>query len=148
MVEKLTELGVTRLIPLETGHSVVEPGTKKLDKLRQTVVAAAKQSGRSRLMEIDGLTPWDAFVNRGFTGSAVFVADPAGQPISPFLTTLREADESTILLIVGPEGGLTANETEQAREAGAKCIRLGRQILRIETAAIALAALFSIGPQH
>src|SRR5690606_38633593 len=52
MVEKATELGVARLVPLLTTRTIVDPRESKLDKLRQTVIAACKQCGRSRLMEI------------------------------------------------------------------------------------------------
>jgi 16S rRNA (uracil1498-N3)-methyltransferase len=63
LVEKATELGVSRLIPLQTSRSIVAPGAIKLDKMRQAVIEACKQSGRNRLMEIDPLTQWKDFVS-------------------------------------------------------------------------------------
>ena len=63
LVEKATELGVGRLIPLQTARSVVSPGALKLDKMRQAVIEACKQSGRNRLMEIEPVTSWREFVS-------------------------------------------------------------------------------------
>jgi 16S rRNA (uracil1498-N3)-methyltransferase len=140
LVEKATELGVARLIPLQTARSVVAPGAIKLDKMRQAVIEACKQSGRNRLMEIDPLTSWREFVGTSVRASRTFVADPTGLPV-PDLAEMRQKRES-LLLIVGPEGGLTDDERREAIEAGARPVTLGPRILRIETAALAMAAVF------
>ena len=80
LVEKATELGVDRFIPLQTGRSVVAPGAVKLDKMRQVVVEACKQSGRNQLMQIDSLMPWKQFVAQEITTLSTVVADPGGPP--------------------------------------------------------------------
>ena len=140
LVEKTTELGVGRLIPLQTARSVVSPGALKLDKMRQAVIEACKQSGRNRLMEIEPVTSWREFVSGSVPTACAFLAEPAGDPL-PDLADLRKHGKR-VLLIVGPEGGLTEVERHEAMEAGARPVTLGTHILRIETAALAMAAVF------
>jgi 16S rRNA (uracil1498-N3)-methyltransferase len=142
LVEKATELGVDRLIPLQTARSVVAPGAVKLDKMRQTVIEACKQSGRNRLMPLDPLIPWKEFVSAVVPNACALVADPAGLPL-PNVSELWSKN-GPLLLVVGPEGGLTETELADAIEAGARTVSLGPRLLRIETAALALAAIFSL----
>jgi 16S rRNA (uracil1498-N3)-methyltransferase len=140
LVEKATELGVERLIPLQTSRSVVAPGAVKLDKLRQAVIEACKQSGRNRLMTVDSLTSWKQFVAEVMPAQATLVADRGGLPL-PSLE-LPALPKTPVLLVIGPEGGLSPAEIHEAVEAGARTVSLGTNILRIETAALALAAVF------
>jgi len=138
LIEKATELGVSRFIPLETERSIVHPGTGKFKRMEQTVIAACKQSGRSRLMAVDNIKSWQPFVDQEFAHRTVLVAHPTGNPLSKnVLTTSGDAET---LLVVGPEGGFTGQEIQIALDSGANLVRLGPHILRIETAAIALAA--------
>ena len=58
LIEKLTELGVTRFVPLRTERSVVHPKATKLDRLERAVIEASKQCGRNVLMQIGPLTDW------------------------------------------------------------------------------------------
>jgi 16S rRNA (uracil1498-N3)-methyltransferase len=139
LVEKATELGVSRLIPLQTAHSVTEPGATKLDKMRAVVVEACKQSGRNRLMTIDSLTDWPSFLAAVPSLGRLLIADPAGA-VRASLCELQPSQRA-LVLVVGPEGGFTDTEVIQAVDAGGRCISLGSSILRTETAAIALAAL-------
>ncbi len=140
LVEKVTELGVDRLVPLLTERSVVDPGAGKLQKMQQTVIAACKQCGRNSLMQIDPATAWSEFVSTEMTGRSSFIAHSSeriagGNP-------LDTSDGSAIVLAIGPEGGWTDAEIDLAREAGAKVIGLGSFTLRIETAACALVSRF------
>ena len=83
LVEKSTELGVTRLIPLVTVRSVVDPRDSKLDKLRQTVIAACKQSRRNHLLELSPVMSWADFVKQEVPGRSSFIAHPG--TVRPFL---------------------------------------------------------------
>src|SRR5215831_8855509 len=65
LVEKLTELGATRFIPLLTARSVVVPKESAVEKFRRAVIEASKQSGRNRLMIVEAPQKWDAFATRG-----------------------------------------------------------------------------------
>lgn len=138
LVEKATELGVARLVPLITARSVVHPGDSKLERLRRTIVEASKQCGRSRLMELTAPVEWSKLVADEFnSGKNVWVADPSGEPLLP---ALAETPRPT-LVAIGPEGGFTAGELELAARQGARPVGLGSHILRVETAAITLAVL-------
>jgi 16S rRNA (uracil1498-N3)-methyltransferase len=134
LVEKATELGVSRLIPLVTERSVVDPRSAKLDRLRRLIVEAAKQCRRDRLMELDPPTAWDSLVRCAGGPSMKFVAHPGGRRIASL--GLRPGADSAILAI-GPEGGFATVEVDRAIEAGWQAVGLGPTILRVETAALA-----------
>jgi 16S rRNA (uracil1498-N3)-methyltransferase len=137
MVEKLTELGVSRLVPLITTRGVAEATDSARSRLERGVVEACKQCGRNTLMEI--ATP--AAVAEVLAGLPArcrgVMADPAGLA---FDAAGLRADADAVLALVGPEGGFTAAELAAAERAGAHRVTLGPHILRVETAAVALAA--------
>jgi 16S rRNA (uracil1498-N3)-methyltransferase len=144
LVEKTTELGVTRLIPLRTSRSVVVPGAGKLEKLRQTVVAACKQSGRNDLMTISSITAWVDFVSAEIRGKNVLIAHPGGCPFSAALAEDAANTDNAVVVAIGPEGGFDDDEIHGALQAGATLVSLGPRILRIETAAIAMATVLGL----
>jgi 16S rRNA (uracil1498-N3)-methyltransferase len=140
LVEKATELGVERLIPLLTERSVVEPGASKLERLRRAIVEASKQCGRNRLMALDRPMHWDQLAGL-HSDSIRFLADPEGIP-TPHWPVIPP--ERSVILAVGPEGGFTPSERARPEQIGWLPIRLSATILRIETAGlVGCAALFS-----
>lgn len=144
LIEKATELGVTKIVPLTTERSVVDPRDSKLDKLRQTVIAACKQSGRNYLLELAPVTSWSNFVKETLSQSHSFIAHP--ERGAPAMSTALLGDHSQIAFAIGPEGGFTDGEVALAIEHKVIPISLGPLILRIETAAIALAACAAMRP--
>lgn len=143
VVQKACELGVSRLIPLETKRADVKikdgrDAEKKLERWRKISVEAAKQCGRARLMHIDSLQTFKEFIGQA-TGTRVLFAERAGESFNDFAQDGEKP--SRILAAVGAEGGWEDAEIDAAREAGFKIITLGGRILRAETAAIACAAL-------
>ena len=141
LVEKATEIGVARFVPLNTRRSIVDPGAGKLSKVQQTIVEASKQCGRSRLMELGDTADWKSFVATEFTGRTAYIAHPSGD-IFDFSSC---APNGPVVLAIGPEGGFTDEEVAIGCAAGAKLLSLGPRILRIETAAVAITTLFAIG---
>jgi 16S rRNA (uracil1498-N3)-methyltransferase len=145
LVEKLTELGVTTLVPLMTERAVAQPAAGALDRLRRSIIEAAKQCGRNRLMNIAEPQAWNAWTTTGWLGSSVseppairrFLAHPTGSPLSKVDHSLPAATHLTI----GPEGGLTDTEVAQATAAGWQSVSLGPRILRVETAAVVMSAV-------
>ncbi|MBI3862997.1 MAG: 16S rRNA (uracil(1498)-N(3))-methyltransferase [Planctomycetia bacterium] len=139
LIEKATELGVRRFVPLVTERSVVVPGAGKLEKMRRTIIEASKQSRRTRLMDLAEPLEWKEFAARELTAGPACVAHPSGAPfdIAPFRAEVRA------VAAVGPEGGFTDAELELATRRSAALVSLGPGILRIETAALALAALIT-----
>lgn len=134
LVEKLTEIGVDRMVPLLTERSVVNPRDTKLDRLESTIIAACKQSGRRRLMEITApLSIADVLQSRAT--SRLVIAHP-GSPGTAF----PPADDRDLVLLIGPEGGFTDQEVKTAVAAGAAFIGWPDTILRTETAALVFAS--------
>jgi 16S rRNA (uracil1498-N3)-methyltransferase len=139
LVEKVVELGVARLIPLETDHGVAQPVASALERLRRGVIEASKQCGRNRLMEIAPPKAWDAFVAENEVADCRLLAHPAGHSIEK--TCLRRpAAPRSVSVAVGPEGGFTEAEVALAIVHEWQPVSLGPRILRVETAAVALAA--------
>ncbi len=140
LVEKATELGVAQLIPLRTARGVVDPRETKLDRLRQVIIEACKQSRRAWKMELSPVMEFSELLRQP---GPILIADPSGQP----LTEVEQSTSSrtTTTMAIGPEGGWTDEELSSARTAGATIISLGESILRIETAAIAVAAVCRLG---
>ncbi len=136
LVEKLTELGVSRLVPLRTSRGVAEPTPAAVDRLRRGVVEACKQCGRCRLLEIAAAGTLESAAAGIPTGRRL-LADRGGGPL---LAAANSACDS-LLVAVGPEGGFTAEEMAAAEAAGFARVSLGPHILRIETAAIAAASI-------
>jgi 16S rRNA (uracil1498-N3)-methyltransferase len=140
LVEKLTELGVTRLVPLETERGVATASAGSIDKLRRAVIEASKQCRRTRWMEIEP-APFAAFLANpwGVVATPVagrrLIAHPGADPLvgTPF--------GGPVAVAVGPEGGFSDAEVESATVAGWRPVSLGPRVLRIETAAVALAAI-------
>lgn len=141
LVEKLTELGVTRMQLLRTRFSVVEPGSSKVQKLRQTSLAAAKQCGRNYLLEIAPPMAWSEFLEERRHHVPLLVAHPSGKRL---LDCLSLTGLPEMHVAIGPEGGLTEDEVQEAAEKGGQAVSLGDSILRIETAAIAAASALSL----
>lgn len=139
LVEKLTELGVHRLVPLLTERGVAEATPAAVERLKRGVIEAAKQCGRDMVMEIaPPATVADVLAAAG-EGRVGFVADPAGDP----LDSLPWQTAPEVIGLVGPEGGFTASELAAVATAGWPPIGLADHVLRVETAAIAIAARFS-----
>ena len=139
MVEKLTELGASRLIPLETTRGVAEATASAQARLERVVIEACKQCGRNTLMEIEAGRPLDRLLAEVPAGACVVIANPGGRPLD---AATMPPTATAMIALVGPEGGFTDEELCIADRAGVIRISLGPHILRVETAAIALAARF------
>jgi 16S rRNA (uracil1498-N3)-methyltransferase len=135
LVEKATELGVARIVPLITERSNDRESPAALERLRRAVIEASKQCGRNRLLEIAAPLPVLEFFRGGGLPKMRWIAHPGGERHEP-----GSIEVEAISLAVGPEGGFTPAEIEAARAADWQMIDLGARILRVETAALALAA--------
>lgn len=137
LVEKLTELGVGRLVPIRAERSVVDPRSGKLDRLRRSVIEASKQSGRNRLMRLDEPISADAMI-RGASGPVRLLADLDDRPAFD-LARLEGVPGACVA--IGPEGGWSPAERALAASSGWDRLELGPTRLRVETAAVAAAAI-------
>jgi 16S rRNA (uracil1498-N3)-methyltransferase len=143
IVQKATELGVQRIVPLRCEFSVVRLDAARREQRvghwRSVAIAACEQCGRNRLPRVDEpLEPASAFASLAACGGLRLMLQPAA---ADSLTSLA-AGLRTAALLVGPEGGLSEGEQRLAQEAGFRACRLGPRVLRTETAPVAaLAAL-------
>lgn len=138
VVEKLTELGAHAIVPFESERTVVrEPGAAKLERWRRLARSAAQQSGRHDVPLVRDVLSFDALCATFPTYDAIVFPWEAAHP-APLRETLPALLEgaSRVLVVVGPEGGLTHDEAERAARAGAHLASLGAQVLRTETAAM------------
>src|SRR4051812_47803015 len=106
LVEKLTELGVSTLVPLITERCVAQPAASAVDRLRRSIIEAAKQCGRNRLMEIAEPRLWTNWISEIATRR--LLAHPGGKP----LIELESKQAQPTSLTIGPEGGLTDTEVD------------------------------------
>lgn len=142
-LQKSVELGVARIVPLETEFSQVKLDGARLERRCQhwggVIASAGEQCGRTRLPELAAVTPLGRWLDTSACRGLCLVLDPAGDVT---LTQLSAPSAGHITLLIGPEGGLSDQEVASARRAGYRGLRLGPRILRTETAGIAaLAAL-------
>lgn len=134
VVEKATELGVTRIAPVLTRHAVAR--ASHVERWRRIAIAAAKQSGRTTVPTIDDAVPLPALLDAPFDGVRVL---PWEAEQTSRLADLP-AHAAAALVLVGPEGGFATDEVALARARGFVVVSLGPRILRAETAAIAIVA--------
>jgi 16S rRNA (uracil1498-N3)-methyltransferase len=141
VVQKATELGATRLVPVLTERSVVrlddKQSARKLSHWRAIAIAACEQSGRNRPPELAAPLPLAEFLASDPGESTRLLLSPSSRLRIPDVP--RPAGAVTVL--IGPEGGLTEEEQERAIAAGFIGVRLGPRVLRTETAALAALAL-------
>ena len=138
VVQKATELGVKRITPVLTDHGVVKLDSKRADKRRvhwqRVAESACEQSGRFRPPLVDpptGLKDWFGSA-RDRDATELILTPQSSTPLSGV-----ETPTTKICLLVGPEGGFSNRECEDAAIAGFTAVSIGPRILRTETAAVA-----------
>ena len=138
MLSMLTQLGVARITPLVTRRGVVKPGAALGRRAERIMIEACKQC---RLAHLPVCAPPAAVAEVAGDNSCVWIAHPGGQALASLVP--KPASEVTVM--IGPEGGFTEDEIEAAVAAGAIAVDLDAPILRIETAAVALASVIRLG---
>jgi 16S rRNA (uracil1498-N3)-methyltransferase len=145
IIQKATELGVRRIVPLQTervvAHLDSERGENKQTKWQLTAMEAIKQCGSAWLPQIDAPVTPTAFLKRGEKFDLSLVGSLAGDGRHPrdwfdLFVKERSAAPQSVCVWIGPEGDFTAAELEAIRSSGAKPITLGQLVLRADTAAI------------
>ncbi|HKT71254.1 MAG TPA: 16S rRNA (uracil(1498)-N(3))-methyltransferase [Steroidobacteraceae bacterium] len=144
VIQKATELGVSRIVPVLTERSVVRLEESRAEKKARhwhgIAVGACEQSGRNRVPSVAEPIELRNYLGAcAETGARVLLAPDA---------TLRLGDHEctfpSMTMLLGPEGGLSASEQEAAIAAGFRPARLGPRVLRTETAAIAALAAIQL----
>ena len=138
-IKKLTEIGINRIIPLQTERVVVKINEKK-EKWDITVKEALKQCKGVKFTEIAPITKLQS-INYELYDKIVYAYEESCENAS--LADIIDENDNNILYIVGPEGGMTKEETLFLKEKGAIEISLGKRILRAETAAIVIGGILA-----
>jgi 16S rRNA (uracil1498-N3)-methyltransferase len=142
VVQKATELGVKRITPVFTAHGVVKLDGERADKRREhwqrIAESACEQCGRVRPPLVDSPLPLAAWFGIPAPGDStqLVLAPGMAQPLTGI-----EIPGTKLCLLVGPEGGLSDRELEDAAIAGFRQVSLGPRVLRTETAALAALAI-------
>ncbi len=134
-IQKSVELGVTSIQPLITERTVVRIRTaqlaKKIQRWQGIIIAACEQSGRTAIPSIHAPLSLDQYLLQASQSKCLMMLPEAKAKLSNTLLT------ENIALLVGPEGGFTARETQLCLDAQVEAIQFGSRVLRAETAAIA-----------
>ncbi|PEN05030.1 16S rRNA methyltransferase [Longimonas halophila] len=142
LVEKAVELGVTTIVPLATMRA--ERTDVRYDRLRNLMIAATKQCGRSRVPHLTAPCSLADVLVR-FPRLTAFCCHESGAGRSALPAALQLIPSSTgVLLTIGPEGGFAPHEVATAQRAGAQLVHLGPRRLRAETAALTAAGAVSL----
>ncbi len=144
VLQKATELGVTRVVPVMTARSTVkldaESAPRKQQHWQGVVIGACEQSGRNRIPEV--APPQALAAALAATDAALRLVLAPDEGAASLQSLLATGNPDSLALLVGPEGGLDEEEIRAAELAGFIRCRLGPRVLRTETAALAaLAAL-------
>jgi len=142
VVQKATELGVARLVPVITKFADVRvkdeaDAARRLARWKRITLEAAKQSGRARVLRIEAPTEFEKFLEVSKGDEGVMFSEKDGESFE----VVAGEKLSEITAIVGSEGGWDDSEIEAARRKGFRIVTLGGRILRAETAAIVVSAI-------
>lgn len=142
LARQLTEIGITKLIPFTAVRSVPRPDKKKLSARRKRwekiAIEALKQCGRGHVTEIGKTVTFNDVIKLDDECDLKIVFwENESKPVSDVVQQVNDGKCKKILSVLGPEGGFTEREIEDARACGFVTASLGPRILRAETAAIA-----------
>ena len=143
IVEKLTELGVADIIPLQSERTIVtDVSANKLERWRRLAKTAAQQCGRSEIPSIEEPIAFDRLLTQFKDYDRVLLPWELVEyvPLRVRLPDLMRSVAHT-LVVIGPEGGFSHAEAQAAQNAGAQLISLGPRILRTETAGLLVLAV-------
>ncbi len=147
MIEKGTELGVMGFCPVVSEHS--EKKEINMERSKILIKEACEQSWRPIKPEIfEPVSLAEALENLANAGGVTFALDPTGELMdTEKYAAYRAAGEKgeRINVFIGPEGGFSPREVELLKERGVELVSLGKQILRAETAAVAISSVLLLG---
>jgi 16S rRNA (uracil1498-N3)-methyltransferase len=142
IVEKATELGVARLIPIISDRVIVRldsaQAKKRVERWERVVKSASKQCGTPWLPQIDAVQSFSSVLEQLSSFDAVLLGSLAEGvvPLREAVQTLKDTGLRSVAVIIGPEGDLTPAEADAALQAGARPVSFGGLTLRAETAAL------------
>jgi 16S rRNA (uracil1498-N3)-methyltransferase len=157
IVRKATEIGVSRIVPLESERTQVhldgDRSDKKIEKWQTAALEAAKQCGNAFLPEVESVQNATAFIDsaRGYDLKLIASLQPGAKSLKAVLgayTAANGRSPKKVVWLIGPEGDFTPAEMSQAKSAGFEPITLGPLVLRCETAAVYALSVLSYELQN
>ncbi|MDQ5953253.1 MAG: Ribosomal small subunit methyltransferase [Patescibacteria group bacterium] len=136
-VQKASELGVSHIVPVICEHS--EKRKLNMERMQKIAVEASEQSGRGDIMTVHPITKLADLLSIGVLPQEKVVFHPTGIPFKQYRDSTKEVSFAPF---IGPEGGFSDKELELFKTYNMPVVSLGSQILRAETAAIAVSSLF------
>ena len=146
IIQKAVELGVTRIVPVDTARTIVKLDAKKREKRlkrwQSISESAAKQSGRAMIPEVADVVSFDEALKMCRAMDAALMPYEKAAGMDQARTLVRSLHEQkTIGILIGPEGGFESSEVAAAEAAGVKTMTLGHRILRTETAGMTMLSI-------
>lgn len=156
MVQRLTELGVDEVIPITTQRTQREIGSNAFGKLHRMIIESCKQCGRNQLLRLSEPMNFETALSTSGQASARWIlhpyqSRPLSEIVSAFIQQMTLPQEVStadhlshrprIDVFIGPEGGFSEGEIEATDHLQVSRVSLGSRILRVETAAAAIAAI-------
>ena len=141
IVQKTTELGVTRIVPVLSARGTVKPPPSKSRRWRIIAQEAARQSGRADVPDVTDPVALDVALAGAAVAGETRVLLWEEEHALPLRQVLAQMPSASVILLVGPEGGFSEGEVERARLHGFRAVGLGPRIMRVETAALVAVAL-------
>ena len=148
IIQKCTELGAIKFVPVEFSRSVVKLNSKdalkKIERWQKIAEVAAKQSKRDLVPDVKSLINLKELCDQINEYDLVLLAfenEDKNSLKNELLNIKKSKDKIRIAVIIGPEGGIEESEVQTLKESGAKVVTLGKRILRTETAALSMASI-------
>ncbi len=143
ILQKLTELGVTKIIPIKTARSIVKIDNQKIEKkiTRWQIICkeASEQSKRTTIPKVESIISLKEIAKETSDIKLICSLNDDTKPLNNYLSTKQK----TILFVIGPEGGFTAEEEQYLIDHDFKRTSLGKRVMRVETAAIYVASIIN-----
>ena len=144
IIQKTTEIGINKIIPVDMQRCVVKldekDAKKKIDRWQKVAEGAAKQSKRDKIPKIENKIKLKEVENRIKEYDIFLIAyeEEKENKLKEQIKNIAKKQNYNIGVLIGPEGGLDIKEVEELKEKGAKTVTLGKRILRKETAPIVI----------
>jgi 16S rRNA (uracil1498-N3)-methyltransferase len=144
IVQKATELGAAEIVPLVTGRTIVKirDEGKRIARWQKIAREAAMQSNRPDIPAVSRIVSFDDFLRTSNSELPTLLLFPWEEATVSIKNVLQQTPGITrIIVLIGPEGGFSAHEADKAKEKGFHPVSLGQNILRTETAAVAVLSM-------
>ena len=143
ILQKLTELGVSNIIPIKTERSIIKlddkKETKKITRWQMICKEASEQSKRTEIPKVNAIMTLKDLLQIPISTKMICSLNEFTKPLDNYLTK----NTKDILFVIGPEGGFTSNEEKLLLDNNFLPVSLGKRVMRVETAAIYVASIIN-----